>query len=60
MTDVSFVMRKRTKLYRQVGNLGLCSRRYNELPLAVLLRAVALRCWLGHWHSCGWRPSCAG
>ena len=41
MTDVSFLMRKRTKLCQQVGNLGLCSPRSNALSLAVLLRAVS-------------------
>src|ERR1700730_6552057 len=41
MTDVSFLMRKRTKLYRQVGNVGLCSPRFNALSLAALLRAVS-------------------
>jgi hypothetical protein len=41
MTDVSFLLRKRTKLYRQVGNLGLSSPRSNALFLAVLLRAVS-------------------
>ena len=41
MTDVSFLMRKRTKLHRQVSNLGLSSPRSNALSLAVLLRAVS-------------------
>src|SRR5258707_13084364 len=41
MTDVSFLMRKRTKLCRQVGNVGLCSPRFNALSLAALLRAVS-------------------
>jgi putative membrane protein len=40
MTDVSFHMRKRTKLYRQAGNLGPCSPRFNALFQAAL-RAVA-------------------
>lgn len=41
MTDVPFLMRKRTKLYRQAGNLGPCSPRFNALFLAVLPRAVS-------------------
>jgi hypothetical protein len=40
MTDVSFLTRKRTKLYRQAGSLGPCSPRFNASFMAVLLRAV--------------------